>query len=175
LTFPGIGFGVSDEFGERLRRYRRIDQHHHRHADDAGDRRDVADEIEVQFFVERGVDRVRDRCQQQRVSVGSGVHDRLGADIAAGAGAVLDHEGLPEMVGQPLADQARGDVDATPGGETGDDFRRPCRIIERGRRLRQDGGGDECAGEFEEIPAKKKFHVERPPVGSKLSQLPRPA
>ena len=101
-----IGLGVNDEFGKRLCEDRRVDQHHHRHADDAGDRRDVAHEIEVQFFVERGVDRVRDRWQQ-RVAIGRGVHDRLGADIAAGAGAVLDHEGLPETVGQPLADQAR--------------------------------------------------------------------
>jgi hypothetical protein len=58
------------------------------------------------------------------------------------------------MVGQPLADQARGDVDAAAGGETGDDLRRPRRKIERGRRLRQGRCSDECAGEFEEIPAK---------------------
>jgi len=78
------------------------------------------------------------------------------------------------MVGQPLADQARGDVDAATGGEAGDDFRRPRRLIECGRQSRQGGGRDERAGEFEEIPAKKKFHVERPPVGRSLSQLPRP-
>ena len=60
------------------------------------------------------------------------------------------------------ADQARGDVDAAAGGEAGDDFRRPRRIIECGRRSRQGGHSHECAGKFEEIPAKQKFHVERP-------------
>src|SRR5207253_3429560 len=90
------------------------------------------------------------------------VHDRLGADIPAGAGAVLTHERLPAMVGPPLSDQARGDVDAATGREAGDDFRRPRRIIERGRQSRQGGCRDERASEFEEIPAKKKFHVERP-------------
>jgi hypothetical protein len=41
--------------------------------------------------------------------------------------------------------------------------------------LRQRWRSNECAGKLEEIPAKKKIHVERPPVGTSLSQLPRPA
>jgi hypothetical protein len=48
-----------------------------------------------------------------------GIHGRSGADIAAGAGAVLDHEGLTETIGQPLPDQARGHVDAIFGGRVG--------------------------------------------------------
>ena len=81
-----------------------------RHADDARDRRDVADEIEIELVVERRVDRVGERDQEQRVAVRRRAHDRLGADIAAGARPVLDDEWLAEPLRQPLADQARDDV-----------------------------------------------------------------
>ena len=37
-------------------------------------------------------------------------HDRLGADVAAGARPVLDDEGLAEPLRQPLTHQARHDV-----------------------------------------------------------------
>ena len=49
------------------------------HAHDAGDRRDVADEIEIELVVERRVDRVARADQQQRVAVRRRAHDRLGA------------------------------------------------------------------------------------------------
>ena len=89
-------------------------------ADDAGDRRDVADEIEIELVVERRVDRVRRTDQQQRVAVGGRAHDRLGADVAAGARPVLDDEWLAEPLRQPLPDQAREDVGRAAGGN-GDD------------------------------------------------------
>jgi hypothetical protein len=54
-------------------------------AHDVRDRRDVADEIEVQFFVEHGVDRVRRVGQKQYVAVGGYTHDRFGRDIGASA------------------------------------------------------------------------------------------
>ena len=161
-----IGFGVRDKFRNGLRRNRWIDQHHHRHADDARHRRDVAHEIEFEIVVERGVDRVRDGGEQQRVAVGGGVDDRFGADIAAGAGAIFNHEGLPQMIGQPLADQARGDVDAAAGGKTGNNARRPRRIVEREGKPRQGGHGRDGRGEFKEIAA-KKIHAGAPPVGDK--------
>ena len=42
---------------------------------------------------------------------------RLGADVSAAAGAVLDDELLAEPLEQPLADQARHDVVHAAGGE----------------------------------------------------------
>ena len=67
-----------------------------RHAHDAGDRRDVADEIEIELVIERRVDRVR-RTDQSSVWPSAGaLHDRLGADIAAGARPVLDDEWLAQ-------------------------------------------------------------------------------
>ncbi len=40
--------------------------HHVRHADNAGDGSDIANEIEIELVVERRVDRVRRGCQKQR-------------------------------------------------------------------------------------------------------------
>ena len=79
-------------------------------ANDARDRRDVADEIEIELVVERRVDRVRRSDKEERVAVRRRPHDRLGADIGAGARPVLDDEWLAEPLRQPLADQARDDV-----------------------------------------------------------------
>jgi hypothetical protein len=63
---------------------------------DRGNRRDVAHEIEMELVVERGVDRVRRRHQQNGVPVGCRIHHRLGADIGCTAWSVLDDEGLAE-------------------------------------------------------------------------------
>ena len=62
--------------------------HHHDEAasDDARDRRDVADEIEVEFVVERRVGRVGAPDHEQRVSVCGRAHDRLGTDVGTATG-----------------------------------------------------------------------------------------
>ena len=80
-----------------------------RRADDARDRRDVADEIEIELVVERRVDRVGRSDQEQRIAVRWRTHDRLGGDIGAGARPVLDDEWLAEPLRQPLCPSgARG-------------------------------------------------------------------
>ncbi len=66
--------------------------HRQRLAADAGDRRDVAQEIVIQLVVERGVHRIADRGEQERIAVSRSLHDDLGGDIAAGAGAIVDDE-----------------------------------------------------------------------------------
>ena len=104
--------------GTRLGRNRRIYHHDVGAADDARDRRDVADEIEIELVVERRVDRVRRTDQEQRVAVRGRAHDRLGGDIAAGARPVLDDELLAEPLRQPLTHQAREDVGRAAGGES---------------------------------------------------------
>jgi putative ABC transport system substrate-binding protein len=58
IDLARIGLGVRDELGNRLGRDRWMDGHDKRLADDGCDRRDVADEIEIEFVVERRVDRV---------------------------------------------------------------------------------------------------------------------
>ncbi len=135
-----------------------MQQYDHRHADDAGNRRDAANKVEIEFLVERGVDRIRYGGKQKRVSVRGRVHDGLGADVAASSRPVLDDEGLPQPIGKPLTDQPRGDVDAAAGGKTGDNAHRPRRIIVRQCELRKGGSGDNAAGEFKEFTA-EKFHI----------------
>src|SRR5215468_5013613 len=65
----GIRLHIADELGNGLRRERWIYLHDEGVADDARDRCDVADEIETELVVERGVDRVRCRDEEQRVTV----------------------------------------------------------------------------------------------------------
>ena len=62
---------------------------------------------------------------QQRIAIRGRPRDRLGADVAAGAGAVLDDELLAEAVRQPLTHQARLDVGRPAGGKADDDAHRP--------------------------------------------------
>ena len=94
----------------------------------ARDRRDVADEIEIELVVERRVDRVRRSDQKERIAVRGRAHDRLGADIAAGTRPVVDDELLAEPLRQPLTDQARDDVGRAAGGIANNDAHRPRRI-----------------------------------------------
>ena len=71
-----IGLRIGDELGDRLRRHVLVDRHHVRHAVERRDRRDVADEVELEVGVERGVDVVRRIDQQQRVAIRLGVDHR---------------------------------------------------------------------------------------------------
>jgi hypothetical protein len=87
-----------------------MNHHDVREADDAGDRRRVAQEVVVQLLVERRIDGVRGRNQQERISVRRRVDHRLGRDIGAAAGAAFDDDRLAEPLGEPLGDQARRDV-----------------------------------------------------------------
>src|ERR1700746_1884034 len=52
----------------------------------------------------------------------------LGGEIAGGADPVLDHELLPEALGEPLSHQARGEVAAAAGRKADDEPHRPRRI-----------------------------------------------
>ena len=62
----------------------------------ARDRRDVADEIETELVVERCVNRVHRSDKEERVAIRGSTHDRLGANVGAGARPVLDDERLAE-------------------------------------------------------------------------------
>src|SRR5262252_5985543 len=123
-----IGLGVGNELGNRLDRHRGVHLYGKRLASDARDRRDVADEIEIELVVEGGVDRVHESSHKERISVRGRVHDRLGADIAGSSWSVLDDELLAEPLRQPLSYQACHDVGATGGGKSDDDAHRPRRI-----------------------------------------------
>jgi len=54
-------------------------------ANNASDGGDVANEIEVEPVVERGIDGIRITDEEQRVAIRGRLGDSLGGDIAAGA------------------------------------------------------------------------------------------
>src|SRR5262249_725378 len=83
--------------------------------DDAGNRRNVAAEIEIEFRKDRRGDGVRCRDIEQRIAVGSRPHGRLGADVGTRAGPVFDDELLTEALGEPLSDQAGDNVRRVAG------------------------------------------------------------
>src|SRR6516225_1476704 len=97
-----------------------MDRHDKGRLADARDRYNVTDEIEVEFFVEGRVNRVRQVGQQQRIPVRRRIYDRLGCDICAGTWTVLDDKGLTKPFGKPLTHQACDDVIAAGGRESHD-------------------------------------------------------
>ena len=133
---------------------------HHHHGGftaEARDRRDVVDEVEAKLLVERRVDEICRRDQEQRVAVGRRVHDHLGRDVGAGARAVLDDELLAEPFRQPLPRQPRDDVGRAAGGKANDDAHRPRRIGLRPSEARHGRKRGSARGQMQKISA-GKFH-----------------
>ena len=127
--FARIGLAVIDELLNGLDRH---GVRHHQHIGqlhDARDRHGIADEIVRQLLVERGADSVVGRHKQQRVAVRRRGDGGGRGDVAAGAGAVFDHELLAETVRQPLAHDPRHDIDRAAGRKTDQPAHRAVRII----------------------------------------------
>ena len=78
-----IGLGIGDELGNRFGRNRWMDHHHVGKAEDASDRRDVAEKNEIELVEECRVDRVRRTDQKERIAIRRRAHGRFSADIAA--------------------------------------------------------------------------------------------
>ena len=139
LTFP-----VGDELAERRGWKSGVDHEHHGETNHPRDRCDIADEIEIEFLVERRIDGVGRDDGQQRVAVGRGAHHRLGGNIAAGAGPAFHHKGLVQMLRQPLPDQTRDQIRRAAAAQAFNDAHRPGRIIvgvsETPCRRRERGG-----------------------------------
>jgi len=112
---PEARFGERDQLGGVLGRDRRMHQAEQRRPHDIGDRREVGDEIVIELLIKRIVDGVDGVRHEQRMAVRGRPRRHLGADVVAAAGPVLDHEGLPEPLGQPLRNEARDEVGAAAG------------------------------------------------------------
>ena len=145
---PGMGFRKRDEVGGRGERRARI---HHQHigagrrGDDTGE---IAHRIERQVAVEaghRGEPAVR---QQQGVAVGARMGRRLHADDAAGAAAIVDHDGGAEVRRQRLAEHARHGIDRAARRERHDEADRALGIGGRCRPRHQRAGAGEAGQEF---------------------------
>ena len=87
-----IGFGVSDEFGNGVRRNRWMHHHDVGHGNNACDRHDVADEIEIELAEQRRIERVGTTGQEKRIAIWGHIHDDLGGDVGARTRPVLDDE-----------------------------------------------------------------------------------
>jgi hypothetical protein len=154
-----MGLGVGDEFGNGGGGKRRTHLHDQRAAADERDRRNVAHKIEIEILVDRGVDRVGDAGEKQRVAVRRRVHHRVGGDAARRARTILDHEGLAEPVRKALRKKPRENVAEATGAVADEQADRPHRVIGRqcGAWQRRNGKRARCQVQKS---AASKIHVE---------------
>ena len=122
-----LGAHMGDQFLQVLGWKVRARHQDHRHIGDEADRRKVADRIERQLGIERGRGRLADMHQQQRVAVGRGLGDAIGAEGAAGADDVFDDDRLLQRRTHRCSEQAGDDVARAAGRERNDQRDRPAR------------------------------------------------
>src|SRR5690349_12853645 len=122
---------------------------HDQDAGTAGNRRDrseIADDVEVQFVIERRVPCVGRGGEVKHVAVRGSFGDRLGRKSSAGSSAVLDEELLAEMLRQPLGDEPRVGVIYTAWREARYDpnWMRGIVLCPRRARASANGGNGRC-------------------------------
>src|SRR5215813_4369962 len=110
IDLARVRLGIGDELGDGFGWNRGINHHDFGHAHDARNRRDVADDIEIELVIERRVDRVRRGHQEKCVAVRWGTDDRFGADIRAATWAVFYDELLAQPPREPRSDETRENV-----------------------------------------------------------------
>ena len=80
------------------------------------DRRKVPHRIIRQAFVKRGIDGLRSDCRhQQRPAIGRRLGHRVGANGAARASSIIDHERRLECVAKRLGERPRNNIGRSPG------------------------------------------------------------
>src|SRR5262245_44663448 len=157
IDFAGIGLGVGDEVGNRLGRNRRVHHYDEGTSKDARYGLNVANEIEIEFVVERRVGRLRRTDNEQRVSVRGCAHDRLGGDIGATTRPVLDDKRLAKPLREPSTDQACHGVECAAWSSGNNDAHRPRRIGLRPRDARYGRQRGRARGQMQKIST-GKFH-----------------
>jgi hypothetical protein len=133
-----LGLRNGDELGHCSDIQRRVHRQDQRLARELDHRHQVFHRIEVQF-VDLGAGGQGVGGGEDGVAVARLLGDEVGADVAVGAGAILDQEGLSEILRQPLAEEAGDEVERASGREGDDDAHRF-----RGPGLRLDGSGGHC-------------------------------
>ena len=108
-------FRQLDELAQVARRHSRVDAERHGAAGDLDHRTETLDRIEGQF-VDGRIGAKRGGGEQQGVAIRGGLGDIVGADVAAGAGAVVGHHRLLPALAQTRAEDARQDVGTGAGG-----------------------------------------------------------
>src|SRR6185369_11061 len=153
-----IGFGVSDQFWNRPDRNGWIDFEDVGKADETRDGCDVADEIEIEFFVHGRVGGVRRTEVEKRIAVRRRVHGDLGAQIAPGARSILDDEWCAKPFRHPLTNQTCDDVAQAGGRKRDNDAYGPGRVGLRPCDTRDDRQHDSASGQMQEASSVGKFH-----------------
>ena len=118
---------------------RGVDHDHEVGVVDRRDRREIAHQLVFALRHQRLIGGLGVRHHQQRVAVGRRLGGLDRADDAAGAGAVLDHEGLAKTLLQDAADLAGGDIGRAAGAERDDHPDRPGGIVLRQTWRRKNG------------------------------------
>ncbi|MGY3224149.1 hypothetical protein ACVIM5_004756 [Bradyrhizobium sp. USDA 4512] len=121
--------GERDQFVHVPRRHVGGDHQHLRHGRDQRHRREILQRV-VGNPLHAGADRQRAGARDRhRVAVGRRLRDRVGAEHAALAGAVVDDHGLPCELRDLLPDHPRDDVVRPAGRERHDQPERLGREI----------------------------------------------
>src|SRR5262245_19806379 len=92
VDLAGIGLGIGDELSNCVSGDGWIQYQNLRLMTETRDWCYVADEIEIEFFVERRVDGIRCSDEKECVAIGGRTGDNFGGDIGASSGPVLDDD-----------------------------------------------------------------------------------
>jgi hypothetical protein len=136
-----LGLGQAYKLGERICRHALVHDQRLRPDAEPRDRCQIGQGVVARIGVDVRIDRHRaDMNDDQRVAVGRAAGARDCPQVAAGAGAVLDHHRLAERRRQSIRQPARpdvGDAARTAGNDDAKGFARPRRAL---RPSRGDGG-----------------------------------
>src|SRR5215469_2830850 len=136
----------------------------------ARDRRDIAQDIEIELIVERDVPTISRSKLQEGVAIRWRSHDCLGSNIAARTRPVFDDELLTKVLRQPLTEKTCKQVRHTPRRKSNDQADRPCRIGLRPSSMRHGRQRFSAGGQMQKISA-GKFHFEPPSPFTSFNHL----
>ena len=125
----GFRLGGPDQIGSGLETLRGRCEQHARYDAKRRHRRKIARNIVVESRKKRWRDRMRGGIGKQRVAVGLGLCDGVGAGRRAGAWPVLDDDRLPKLDRELFEDDARNDVRRRTRTERHDHVQGPGRPI----------------------------------------------
>ena len=127
IQLAGFFFGERDEFFDRVDRNARMDGENVRPGADLADRGEGLDRI-VGQLVQGGIDRVRGRDDEKRVTIGLRFRRGFSADDPSRPAAVVRDDLLAEPFGQFSCDEAPDDVVAPTRRKRNDEAHRLTRI-----------------------------------------------
>ena len=125
LYLPGLAFDEFDKLLDRLRRHGGVDGDDGGGRDGERDGFEVVDRVVGQAREQRRIDHMRAEREQDRVAVGRRFRHLASADIAGGAGNILDIDLLAELLSELLRHKPREGVGHPTGRKGHDRAHRP--------------------------------------------------